>query len=101
MRSVTASGVKNRNDGRIETTREGGMKWRVTMMWITTPASEGADTRERGDSSGAREMKCVRGSATMTPSGGAAEVSMNTSGAGGGEIMGVPDTQSKTRARLT
>ena len=28
------------------------------MMWIMNPASEGADTRGRGDSSGAREMKC-------------------------------------------
>src|SRR5262245_11656204 len=101
MRPVTASGVKNRNDGRIETTREGGLKWRVTMMWITNLASEGADTKGRGDSSGAREMKCVRGSATMRPSGGAAEMSMNTIGAGGGEIMGVPDTQSTTHKRLT
>src|SRR5262245_16263760 len=101
MRSATALGVKNRNDERIETTREGGLKWRVTMMWIMNPASEGADTKGRGDSSGAREMKCVRGSAKMRPSGGAAEMSMNTSGAGGGEIMGVPDTQSTTRARLS
>src|SRR5215475_22699 len=99
MRSVTASGVKNRNDGRIEITREGGLKWRVTMMWITNQASEGADTRGRGDSSGAREMKCVRGSETRRPSGGAAEVSMNTSGEGGGKIMGVPDTRSTTYVR--
>jgi hypothetical protein len=100
MRAVTASGVKNRNDRRIETTREGGLKWRVTMMWITNPASEGADTRGHGDFSGAREMKCVRGSATMRPSGGAVEMIMNTSGAGGGEIMGVLDTRLTTHARL-
>src|SRR5262249_49602037 len=100
MRSATASDVKNRDDGRIETTREGGLKWRVTMMWITNPASEGADTRGRGDSSGAREMKCVRGSVTRRPIGGAAEMIMNTSGAGGGENMGVPDTQSTTHARV-
>src|SRR5262245_33752351 len=99
MRSVTALGVKNRNDGRMETITEGGLIWRVTMMWITNPASEGDDTKGRADSSGAREMKCVRGSATRSPNGGAAEKSMNTGGAGGREIMGVPGTQSTKYAR--
>jgi hypothetical protein len=70
------------------------------MMWIMNPASEGADTRGRGDSSGAREMKCARGSARRKPNVGAAEMSTNTSDAGGREITGVQDTQSKTCARL-
>jgi len=69
------------------------------MMWITNPASEGADTRGRGDFSGVREMKCVRGSATRRPSGGAVELIMNTNGAIGVEIMGVPDTRLTTHAR--
>src|SRR5215510_11115312 len=99
MRSVTALGVKNRNDGRMETITEGGLKWRVTMMWITNPASEGDDTKGLVDSSGPREMNCVRGSAPRRPNGGAVENSMNTGGAGGKEIMGIPGTQSTKYAR--
>jgi hypothetical protein len=97
---VAALDVKNRIDGRIETTREGGLKWRVTMMWIMNPASEGNDTKGRGDFSAAREMKYVRGSATRRLIVGAAEVITNTSDVGGRESTGVKDTQSTTYARL-
>jgi hypothetical protein len=85
----------------MEAIREGGFKWRVITMWIMNPASEGADTRGRGDSSGAREMNCARGLATRKPTVGAAEMITNTSDAGDREITGVQDTQSTTCARLT
>ena len=65
------------------------------MMWITTLAFDGADTKERGDSSDALEMKCVRGSARKRPIDGVAEMIMNTSDAGVREITGVPDTPSR------
>jgi len=51
-----------------------------------------ADTKARGDSSGAREMKCVRGSATKRPSVGAIGMSMNMNDAVGREVTGAPDT---------
>jgi hypothetical protein len=71
------------------------------MMWITNLAFEGADTKERGDSSDALEMKSVRGSATKRPRDGVAGMIMNTSDAGVWEITGVPDIPSTRCARAT
>jgi hypothetical protein len=71
------------------------------MMWITNMAFEGADMKERGDSSDALEMKSVRGSATKRLRDGVAEMTMNTSDAGVTEITGVADTASTTCARAT